>query len=267
MSEHTTPTQNIYERVQASRRPDRPDALQFIRALVPDFIELHGDRRFADDAAVVAGLGTLNGQPVTVLALEKGENNADRLRRNFGSAQPEGYRKTLYQLRQAEKFRRPVLCFVDTAGAACGIGAEERGQGLAIAENLWELMGLHVPVISLIIGEGGSGGALALATANRVYMLDDAIYSVLSPEGAASIIWKDAGRVQEASESLRLTAQDMLDLRVIDGIVPQGQSTAGTLDAAREAMTRALTQCKAMPPERLRRERYLRFRGLGVLIS
>ena len=263
MSEQTAPVQNIYERVQASRRHDRPDALQFIRAIVPDFIELHGDRRFADDAAIVAGLGTLSGQPVTVLALEKGENNADRLRRNFGSAQPEGYRKTLYQLRQAEKFRRPVLCFVDTAGAACGIGAEERGQGSAIAENLWELMGLHVPVISLIIGEGGSGGALALATANRVYMLDDAIYSVLSPEGAASIIWKDAGKVRQASEALKLTARDMLALGVVEGLIPEEDGFDATAAAVKRKFELALARYAGMSGEGILRERYRRFRKLG----
>lgn len=254
---------NAYQRVTAARSNARPDALQYIRALVDDFIELHGDRRFADDAAVVAGLGWFEGQCVTVLGLEKGIDTPDRLRRNFGSAQPEGYRKSLWHLRQAEKFGRPVLCVIDTAGAACGIGAEERGQGQAIAENLWEMMGMKVPVLSCIIGEGGSGGALALACANRVWMFENAIYSVLSPEGAASIIYKDAGKVKEASEALKLSAQDMLQLGVIEGILPEPEDRALWPQELRQAFSQALAAYKGMDGTAIQEERYARFRRMG----
>ncbi|NLW20965.1 MAG: acetyl-CoA carboxylase carboxyl transferase subunit alpha [Clostridiales bacterium] len=254
---------NAYQKVQLARSNLRPDANAYISQLIDGFIELHGDRRFADDAAVVAGLGYFEGQCVTVLALEKGVDTPERLRRNFGSAQPEGYRKTLWHMRQAQKFRRPILCLVDTAGAACGIGAEERGQGQAIAENLFEMMGLEVPVLSVIIGEGGSGGALALACANRVYMLENAIYSVLSPEGAASIIYKDADKVDEASEALKLSAQDMLRFGVIEGILQEGSQFELAADAIRNAFRKGLKQLQGLSGEQIRDQRYARFAKLG----
>ncbi len=254
---------DAYSRVQAARSNQRPDALHFINALVQGFVELHGDRRFADDPAMVAGVGWFEDMPVTVLALEKGVDTPDRLRRNFGSAQPEGYRKSLWHLRQAEKFGRPVLCFIDTAGAACGIGAEERGQGQAIAENLWEMMGLKVPVLSLIIGEGGSGGALALAAASRVWMLENAVYSVLSPEGAASIIYKDAGKVKEASEALKLSAEDMLRFGVIEGIVLEHKDTLRMMVEVRHVFREALSHYSRMTGEQISGERYARFRRMG----
>ena len=254
---------NAYKLVQAARSNLRPDATHYIKELIEQFVELHGDRRFGDDPAIIAGLGYFEGRCVTVLALEKGLDTPERLRRNFGSAHPEGYRKSLWHMRQAEKFGRPVLCFVDTAGAACGIGAEERGQGQAIAENLWEMMGLTVPVLSVIIGEGGSGGALALASANKVYMLDSAIYSVLSPEGAASIIYKDAGKVEEASDALRLTAQDMFRFGVIEGILPEGEQFSSAAPAIRAAFAEALDEYSAMNGEQIRQDRYTRFRKLG----
>lgn len=252
-----------YRKVQAARHKDRPSAMGYINYIITDFIELHGDRRYADDPAVVAGLGFFSGQPVTVLGIEKGADTPDRLRRNFGSPNPEGYRKSLWHLRQAEKFHRPVLCLVDTAGAACGIGAEERGQGQAIAENLWELMGLKVPVLSVIIGEGGSGGALALACANKVWMLENAIYSVLSPEGAASIIYKDAGMVAQASEALKLSAQDMLRFGVIEDILPEGDNFVEALPGVKDAFSKALKTYKNMSGDRIAKERYDRFRKLG----
>ena len=198
-----------FECVQAARSAGRSTALSYIRALVDDFVEMHGDRRFGDDPAVVAGIGLLSGTPVTVIGLEKGTTTAEKLQRNFGSANPEGYRKALRQIRLAEKFHRPILCLVDTSGAYCGIGAEERGQGQAIAENMYELMTVRTPSISIVIGEGGSGGALALAVTDEVWMLEDAYYSVISPEGAASILWKDAARSKEAADCLKLTAQDL----------------------------------------------------------
>ena len=254
---------SAYQRVLAARNKQRPNALRYIDHMVSGFVELHGDRRQGEDAAVVAGLGFFGKRCVTVLALEKGVDTPDRLKRNFGSAQPEGYRKSLWHLRQAEKFKRPVLCFVDTAGAACGIGAEERGQGQAIAENLWEMMGLQVPVLSVIIGEGGSGGALALAAASRVWMLENAIYSVLSPEGAASIIYKDAGKVVEASEALKLSAQDMLAFGVIEGILPEGDGFSEALPAVQLAFEEALIGFDGMTGEEIRQARYARFRRLG----
>jgi acetyl-CoA carboxylase carboxyl transferase subunit alpha len=254
---------NAHKLVLAARSSMRPDAMQYIRYLFTDFIELHGDRRFADDPAMVAGLGWFDGRCVTVLALEKGADTPDRFRRNFGSAQPEGYRKSLWHLKQAEKFKRPVLCLIDTAGAACGISAEERGQGQAIAENLWEMMGMKVPLLSVIIGEGGSGGALALAAANKVWMLENAVYSVLSPEGAASIIYKDAGKVAEASEALKLSAQDMMNFKVIEGILPEGEGFSLAFQAVHDAFSNALEGYRGMGGVQIQQERYDRFRKLG----
>lgn len=254
---------NAYNKVQAARSSLRPSAQKYIDYMIDGFIELHGDRRFGNDPAVISGLGFFEDRPVTVLALEKGNSNADRLRRNFGSANPEGYRKSLWQMRQAEKFGRPILCLVDTAGAACGIGAEERGQGQAIAENLWEMMGLTIPVLSVIIGEGGSGGALALACANEVYMLENAIYSVLSPEGAASIIYKDASKVEEASEALKLSAQDMLTFHVIEKILPEGEDYEQAAPSIQAAFSDALKRFDGISPQEIRTQRYERFRRLG----
>ena len=212
---------NAYDRVQAARAKGRPTAKAYIEALLQGFVELHGDRRYGDDPAVIGGIGYLAGKPVTVLAIEKGVDTQDKVRRNFGSAHPEGYRKALRLMKQAEKFHRPVLCLVDTSGAFCGIGAEERGQGQAIAENLSRLMELAVPVVSVVIGEGGSGGALALAVADQVWMLENAYYSVISPEGAASILWKDAGKAAQAAACLKLTAQDLRELGIIEEIIPE----------------------------------------------
>ena len=210
---------SAFEILQAARAPQRPTGRDFISRLTEDFIELHGDRSFGDDGAVIGGIGRVGGQIVTVIALDKGHDTAERVERNFGSAHPEGYRKALRLMKQAEKFARPVLCFVDTSGAYCGIGAEERGQGQAIARNLMEMMWLKTPVLSILIGEGGSGGALGLAVADEVWMLENAVYSVISPEGCASILWKDAARASEAAECLRITAPDLLRLGVIERII------------------------------------------------
>ena len=209
-----------YDCVQAARAKGRPTALSYIAAMIDGFVEMHGDRRFGDDPAVVAGIGYLNGTPITVVGIEKGGDTADKVRRNFGSANPEGYRKALRQIKLAEKFHRPVLCLVDTSGAYCGVGAEERGQGEAIAENMYEMMTAKTPIISIVIGEGGSGGALALAVADEVWMLEDAYYSVISPEGAASILWKDAKRAKEAAESLRLTRRTFTALASLKRSLP-----------------------------------------------
>ena len=210
-----------YDTVRLARANKRPTGLDYIHNLCADFFELHGDRRFADDGAIVGGVGHFRGLPVTFLAIEKGHSAKERMARSFGAPHPEGYRKALRLMKQAEKFHRPVLCFVDTSGANCGIGAEERGQGQAIAENLMTMMSLDTPVITVLIGEGGSGGALALSVADRVWMLEHAVYSVISPEGCASILWKDAGKADEAAQSLKLTAKDALELGIIERILPE----------------------------------------------
>ena len=189
---------SAYEKVLLARAKGRPTGLSYIDHIFQDFVELHGDRRFADDPAIVGGIATLEGKPVTVIAMEKGSDMKDKVRRNFGAPNPEGYRKALRLMEQAEKFRRPVVCFVDTSGAYCGLGAEERGQGQAIAENLVKMAGLRTPIVSVLIGEGGSGGALALGVADQVWILENAVYSVISPEGCASILWKDAKKVKDA---------------------------------------------------------------------
>lgn len=210
-----------YDRVKIARESSRPTGLDYIHHLLTDFVELHGDRRFGDDHAVVAGIGKLGDLPVTVIAMERGHSAKERVARNFGAPHPEGYRKALRLMKQAEKFGRPVLCLIDTSGAYCGVEAEERGQGQAIAENLMEMSTLCVPIISVLIGEGESGGALALAAADRVWMLQNAVYSVISPEGCASILWKDAQKAPQAAESLKLTASDAANLGIIERIIPE----------------------------------------------
>lgn len=210
-----------YDRVKLARDSSRPTGLDYIRNIFKGFIEFHGDRKFADDHAIVGGIARLNGNPVTVIAIEKGHTAKERTYRNFGAPNPEGYRKALRLMKQAEKFGRPVICFIDTSGAYCGIGAEERGQGQAIAENLMEMSTLCVPIISIFIGEGGSGGALALAVADRVWMLQNSVYSVISPEGCASILWKSAAKADAAAASLKLTAEDAKSLGVIERILSE----------------------------------------------
>ena len=234
-----------YDTVRLARANKRPTGLDYIHNLCADFFELHGDRRFADDGAIVGGVGHFRGLPVTFLAIEKGHSAKERMARSFGAPHPEGYRKALRLMKQAEKFHRPVLCFVDTSGANCGIGAEERGQGQAIAENLMTMMSLDTPVITVLIGEGGSGGALALSVADRVWMLEHAVYSVISPEGCASILWKDAGKADEAAQSLKLTAKDALELGIIERILPEKE----------------LAELQTQPD--LLERRYARFRALG----
>ena len=249
-----------YEKVLLARAKDRPTGLSYIENIFQDFIELHGDRRFADDPAIVGGLATLGGRPVTVIVMEKGKDMRERVKRNFGSPNPEGYRKALRLMRQAEKFHRPVVCFVDTAGAFCGMGAEERGQGQAIAENLLEMSGLKTPIVSILVGEGGSGGALALAVADQVWILENAVYSVISPEGCASILWKDSKKVKDAADCLRLTAQDMADLGVVEQVFPEDKDFAETYRQIQEELERLLPELQALPVEELLEKRYQRFR-------
>jgi acetyl-CoA carboxylase carboxyl transferase subunit alpha len=253
-----------YQRVRAARQQNRPTSMFYVARVFDGFMEMHGDRRFADDRAVVAGVAKLDGLPVTVIGIEKGVETEEKIRRNFGSAHPEGYRKALRQMKLAEKFHRPVVCLIDTSGAYPGIGAEERGQGLAIAENLMAMMGLKVPIISVLIGEGGSGGALALAVADRVWMLENAVYSVITPEGAASIIWKDAGKAEEASEALKLTADDLYGFGFVERVFSEEngdfEKVAKALRAALAEEIRLLSQKTAAE---LTKERYQRFRKMG----
>ena len=257
-------SRSAYETVRLARSNRRPTGLDFIRGLFTDFFELHGDRRFGDDAAVVGGLGELEGRSVTVIAIEKGRSLRERMLRSFGAPQPEGYRKALRLMKQAEKFHRPVICLIDTSGAYCGIGAEERGQGQAIAENLMEMMGLRTPVISLLTGEGGSGGALALAVADRVWMLENAIYSVISPEGCASILWKDAKRAPEAAAQLKLTARDALAGGMIERIIPEeGLGREEFYGKLRRELSAELEGLLALDTPSLLEMRYARFRRIG----
>ena len=251
-----------YDSVKTARGSDRPTGLDYIKEIFTEFFELHGDRRFADDPAVVGGIARLSGQPVTVIAVEKGHTVKERAARYFGAPGPEGYRKALRLMKQAEKFGRPVICFVDTSGAYCGVGAEERGQGQAIAENLMTMMGLSVPVISILIGEGGSGGALALAVADRVWMLENAVYSVISPEGCASILWKDAGKAGEAAACLKLTAQDAKGFGFAEEIIPEEQLGQQPFYAElRRKLTQELELLSETPD--LKEKRYERFRAFG----
>lgn len=251
---------SAYDKVLLARAKGRPSGLSYVENIFEDFLELHGDRRFADDPAIVGGIATLNGRPVTVIAMEKGGDMKEKVRRNFGSPNPEGYRKALRLMKQAEKFRRPVVCFVDTSGAAPGLGAEERGQGQAIAENLLALSDLKTPVVSVLIGEGGSGGALALALADQVWILENAVYSVISPEGCASILWKDAKKVKDAADCLRLTAQDMEELGVVERVIPEEKDFSGVYSRLKEELSAALEELSSLPVEELLQKRYERFR-------
>ncbi|MBC8530389.1 acetyl-CoA carboxylase carboxyltransferase subunit alpha [Gehongia tenuis] len=260
---------DAWRRVQAARDPSRPTAQTYISAIFEDFMELHGDRVFGDDPAVIGGVARLEGRPVTVIGQEKGVDTKDKVARNFGCAHPEGYRKALRLMHQAEKFRRPVLAIVDTQGAFCGIGAEERGQGQAIAQCLMDMMALSVPAVCVLVGEGGSGGALALACGNRVAMLENAVYSILSPEGFASILWKDASRVEEAAASMKMTAAEVRDMGIVDAVIaePEGGASAhpeAVAAAIKDYFTGALQEMDGWTPEEIREQRYRRFRAMGA---
>lgn len=258
-----------WQKSQVARYLERPTTLDYIKYIFTDFVELHGDRLYGDDMAIVGGLAYLEGQPVTVVGHQKGKEVKENVSRNFGMPHPEGYRKALRLMRQAEKFNRPVICFVDTPGAFPGIGAEERGQGEAIARNLMELFCLKIPVIVVVCGEGGSGGALALAVGDRICMLEHAIYSVISPEGCASIIWKDSNRAVEAASALKLTAQDLLNFGVIDEIISEPLGGAHRDPEAmackiRDKIIKNLKQLKTMSQEELVKFRHKKFRKIGM---
>lgn len=256
-----------WEKVQISRMAERPTSLDYIEAIFEHFTELHGDRSFRDDGAVVGGIAYLSGQPVTVIGQQKGKNTKDNITRNFGMVSPEGYRKALRLMKQAEKFHRPIINFVDTPGAACGIEAEERGQGEAIARNLMEMSALKTPVLSIMIGEGGSGGALGLAVANEVWMMENATYSVLSPEGFASILWKDGKRAKEASEIMKITAEDLKELGIIELIIPEREpamleNIAEIAAYMKKNISRFLEDQNQLQIEEIAEQRYRRFRNM-----
>ncbi len=260
-----------WQRVQVARHPARPYTLDYIQYLTQDFVELHGDRHFSDDRAIVAGFAKWNatGEPVCVIGHQKGRDTKENLLRSFGSAHPEGYRKALRIMRLAEKFGRPIICFVDTPGAYPGIGAEERGQAEAIAYNLQEMATLTVPVVVIVIGEGGSGGALGIAVGDRIFVLENAYYSVISPEGCAAILWKETGRAPDAALALKMTAQDLLQLGLIDDVISEPLGGAHrdfeqTAQNVGRAVNKALEQLKAVSRKELPEMRYQKFRKMGV---
>lgn len=256
-----------WDTVQISRSSKRPAASDYINTVFDDFIELHGDRYFGDDGAIVGGIASFHGMPVTVIGQEKGKNTKDNIKRNFGMPSPEGYRKALRLMKQAETFGRPIICFVDTPGAFCGLEAEERGQGEAIARNLFEMADMTVPILSIVIGEGGSGGALAMAVANEVWMLENAIYSILSPEGFASILYKDSKKASDAARVMKITARDLMELGLIERIITEEEPAAAEnlmnlvkeMDSAMEAF---FSKYAAMPKEEIASGRYDRFRRM-----
>lgn len=256
---------SAWEKVLISRKKDRPVGMDYIDVMFPDFIELHGDRYFRDDPAIVGGIAYFQGTPVTVIVQCKGRNTKENVYRNFGMPSPDGYRKALRLMKQAEKFKRPVLCLVDTPGAFCGIEAEERGQGEAIARNLLEMSALKTPILTVVIGEGGSGGALAMAMADKVYMLENAIYSILSPEGFASILWKDSSRAKEAAGVMKITAQDLQRLEIIDGVLQEpeeytAENMAGLVSKLQNLFGTFLQESKQQTVEEMLEKRYERFR-------
>ena len=257
-----------WDRIQVARHPERPTTLDYINKIFTDFIELHGDRVYGDDAAIVGGIAAFNGQPVTVIGHQRGKTTKENIRRNFGMPHPEGYRKALRLMYQAEKFGRPIICFIDTKGAYPGKAAEERGQSEAIARNLFEMAGLRVPIISVVIGEGGSGGALALGVANKILMLENSTYSVISPEGAASILWKDASLAKQAAEAMKITALDLKEMGIIDAIIPEVAGGAHKnieqqVMMMQQSLIDVLAELNPLSPEQLVEARYEKYTKIG----
>jgi len=260
------------QKVQLSRHPGRPLTLDYVRLLTEDYVELHGDRSFHDDPSIIGGMARFDAWEVLILGNQKGKNTKDNMLRNFGMARPEGYRKATRLMRLASRFRRPILCFIDTPGAYPGLGAEERGQAEAIAKSLQVMASLACPVISVVIGEGGSGGALALGVADRILMLEYSIYSVISPEGCASILWRDPTKIPEAAAQLKLTAPDLVSLGICDEIIPEApggahRDAAVTANKIRIALKRHLRELSALGPEELVEQRYRKFRAMGKFID
>ena len=261
MSSNYTP----WERVQISRSAERPTSLDYISTIFERYMSLHGDRYFGDDKAIVGGLASIGGRPVTVIGQQKGRSTKENIKRNFGMPSPEGYRKSLRLMKQAEKFHRPIILFVDTPGAFCGLEAEERGQGEAIARNLFELSGLKVPLLSIVIGEGGSGGALALAAGDEVWMMENSIYSILSPEGFATILWKDSTKAKEAAEVMKLTAADLKKLGIIEKVIPEEspltrENMTDTMETMKKQIREFLNVYCELDIKTLLDKRYNRFR-------
>jgi acetyl-CoA carboxylase carboxyl transferase subunit alpha len=257
-----------WDRVQIARHPNRPTTLDYVSILFKEFFECHGDRAFGDDAAIVGGVTTYRGLPVTVIGHQRGKDTKENIRRNFGMPHPEGYRKALRLMYQAEKFRRPIICFIDTKGAYPGKAAEERGQSEAIAKNLFEMASLKVPIVCIVIGEGGSGGALALGVGNHVHMLENSTYSVISPEGAAAILWKDATLAKQAAETMKITAPDLKGLGVIDEIIPEvkGGAHRNVKQQAKEidqVLYRSLQELTQLSEKELIEHRYNKFKAIG----
>ena len=257
-----------WERVEIARNPKRKTSLDYVETIFDEFIELHGDRNFRDDKAIVCGLARIGEQNYTIIAEQKGRNTKENIERNFGMPNPESYRKAIRFMHQAEKFKRPVITFIDTKGAYPGIGAEERGQGEAIAKSMFEMAKLKVPIISIVVGEGSSGGALAIGVANKVFMLENAIYSILSPEGYSSILWKDPTRVKEAAEKMKLTAKDLYDLKVIDKIIkePKGdeeESLKKISKNLKKEIVSSIEEMKKLDEKEIVQNRYDKFRHMG----
>lgn len=259
---------DAWDRVEIARNPKRKTSLDYVEKIFDEFIELHGDRQFKDDKAIVCGLARIGNQNFTIIAEQKGRTTKENIERNFGMPNPESYRKGIRFMKQAEKFRRPVITFIDTKGAYPGIGAEERGQGEAIASSMLQMASLTVPTISIVVGEGSSGGALALGLGNKVIMLENAIYSILSPEGYASILWKDSSRAKEAAEVMKLTAKDLKELKVIDKIIkePEGdeQESFNTIsENLKKEILKIIKEYSKKSPEEIKEERYQKFRNMG----
>jgi len=263
------PANPSWQRVQLARHPKRPHAIDYVNALITGFEELHGDRFFGDDPSTLTGMGFFEGRPVMIIGQQKGRDTKDKLKRNFGMPKPEGYRKAMRVMQLAAKFRRPIITFIDTPGAYPGIDAEERGQAEAIAYNLREMSRLTSPVITFVIGEGGSGGALGIGVANRVYMMENAYYSVISPESCAAIIYRDSGKAPEAAAALKLTADDLLKLKLIDGIVAEPEGGAhldaeAAIAALRVTLKQALKELSFRTAQEIISERYAKFRAIGT---
>lgn len=261
-----------WQRVQLARHPERPTTLDYIQLLFTDFMEIHGDRLFGDDQAIVGGIARLDGRPVTIIGNQKGKDTKDNIRRNFGMAHPEGYRKALRIMEQANKFGRPIICFINTSGAYPGKAAEERGQSEAIARNLRQMATFGVPIICVVIGEGGSGGALAIGVGNRVFMLENAYYSVIAPESAAAILWRDSSLGMRAAETMKITAPDLLELGVIDGIIPEPfggahRDVTKQAESVKNVLVEQLEQLSQLSPEELVQDRYEKFKQIGEYAS
>jgi acetyl-coA carboxylase, carboxyl transferase, alpha subunit len=261
-----------WQKVEIARNPKRKTSIEYIEQIFDEFIELHGDRNFKDDQAIICGLGRIGNQSYTIIAEQKGRTTKENVLRNFGMPNPESYRKAIRFMKQAEKFNRPVITFIDTKGAYPGVGAEERGQGEAIAKSMFEMAKLKVPVISIVIGEGSSGGALAIGVSNKIYMLENAIYSILSPEGYSSILWKDSSRYEEAAEKMKLTAKDLYEMKVIDTIIPEPVEMKESdfeqvIKTIKEEIEADIAKMQEKTKEEIVEERYQKFRNLGEFIT